>query len=324
MFEWGSPWWLLGVPVGLAAPWLGRGPRLLFSALDAVRADLTWRVALAWSPKLLLSLGLALLAVGLARPQLVDRERVVESVGLDILLVVDTSGSMEQADYVLAGQRVDRLTAARDVMAKFVEARTDDRIGLVVFGEEAFTQVPLTLDHDALIRFLDLVVIGMAGERATAVGDALGIAVKRLKELDAPSKIVILLTDGRNNAGQVSPLQAAEAAKALGVRVYTIGVGGDGGGGGGGLFGLFSAGRSDLDERTLLNIARTTGGQYYRASNMSALEEVYKTIDQLEKSKADVREYVHREERYRPLVSAALVLLLLGVVLGETAFRRLP
>lgn len=323
MLEWGSPWWGLAVPVALLAPWLGRGPRLSFSSLAAVRADWTWRVALAWLPRALLSVGLALLAVGLARPQLVDRERVVESVGLDILLVVDTSGSMEQADYVLSGQRVDRLTAAKDVMAQFVEGRPDDRIGLVVFGEEAFTQVPLTLDHDALTRFLDMVVIGMAGERSTAVGDALGIALKRLKELDAPSKIVILLTDGRNNAGQIQPLQAAEAAAALGVRVYTIGVGGDGGGGGG-LFGLFAAGRSDLDERTLQNVARITGGQYFRASNMSSLEQVYARINELETSKADVREFVHREERFVTFVSIGLALIALSAVLGETVLRRLP
>ena len=256
----------------------------------------------------------------LARPQRVDREQHIESEGIDILLVLDTSGSMEQADYSVSGRRTSRLEVAKDVMARFVEGRPNDRIGLVVFGEQAFTQVPLTMDHDAMTRFLGQVEIGMAGERSTAVGDGLAVASRRLKELSAPSRVVILLTDGRNNAGQISPMQAAQAAEALGIRVYTIGVGGEGGRG---PFGLFGGG-GDLDERSLQAIAKTTGGQYFRAASTGALEKVYETIDTLEKSTAEVKEFVHREERFQPLAIWGLVALALNLLLGETALRRLP
>ncbi len=320
MLEWAAPLWFLAAPLALAAPWLGKNPRFAWSSLAHVRGGSSWRTVLAPLPRVLLSLGLTLLVVALARPQRVDREQYVESEGIDIMLAIDTSGSMEQADYTLSGRRADRLTVAREVAATFVDGRPYDRIGLVVFGEEAFTQVPLTLDHDALIAFLRQVELGMAGDRATAVGDALAVSSRRLKDLDAPSKVVVLVTDGRSNAGQVSPMQAAQAAAALGIRVYTIGVGGEGRAGPLGLFG----GRSDLDERSLEAIAKTTGGRYFRAANTSALEEVYATIDALEKSTAQVRELVRREERYKPWLMSGLGLLLLSALLGETFLRRLP
>lgn len=321
MLEWASPLWFLAAPLAIAAPWIGRNPRLAWSSLTAIRGGRSWRTVLAPLPRVLLSLSLLLLTVALARPQRVDREQQVESEGIDILLVLDTSGSMEQADYNQGGRRASRLEVAKDVMAKFVEGRPNDRIGLVVFGEAAFTQVPLTLDHDAMQRFLGQVQIGMAGERSTAVGDGLAVASKRLKELEAPSRVVILLTDGRNNAGQISPVQAAQAAAALGIRVYTIGVGGEGGRG---PFGLFGGGGGDLDERSLQAIAKITGGQYFRAASSTALEEVYATIDKLEKSTAEVKEFVHREERFQPFALGGLVGLLLSVLLGETLLRRLP
>lgn len=320
MLEWGSPLWFLALPLALAAPWIGRNPRLAWSSLALTRSVHTWRTLLAPLPKLLTMAGLVALVVALARPQRVDREQFLESEGIDIMLAIDTSGSMQQADYTLSGRRASRLEVAKEVAARFVEGRPNDRVGLVVFGEEAFTQVPLTMDHDSMVEFLQQVELGMAGERATAVGDALAVAGKRLKELQAPSKVVVLVTDGRSNAGNLSPIQAAQAAAALGIRVYTIGVGGDGRAGPLGLFG----GRSDLDERSLRAIADTTGGRYFRAANTSALEEVYATIDKLEKSTAKVRELVHREERYQPFLVAGLSLLLLGGILGETILRRLP
>lgn len=321
MLEWAAPLWLLALPLALVAPWLRRGPRLAWPALGALRTRHTWRTVLAWVPGMFGMAGLSLLVLAMARPQAVDRQQTLDSDGIDILLVLDTSGSMQQADYNLSGRRANRLEVAKEVMARFVEGRPTDRLGLVVFGEEAFTQVPLTMDHDALVGFLDQVDIGMAGERSTAVGDGLAVATRRLSDLPAPSKVVILLTDGRSNSGQVSPMQAAQAAKALGVRVYTIGVGSSGGGG---MFGLFGGGQSDLDESTLQAIAMITGGQYFRAANTAALEEVYKTIDTLEKSTAEVKEFVHREERYPPLLALGLLALLLETLLGETILRRLP
>jgi len=291
------------------------------ASLRAMRVPATPRWMLAWLPQAAASLGLVLLTVGLARPQLVDRERVVESEGIDILLVLDTSGSMEAEDFHLGSRAANRLEVAKEVVARFVDGRTDDRVGLVVFGEEAFTQVPLTLDHDALVDFLRQVQIGMAGARQTAIGDAIAVGGRRLKELDAESRVMILLTDGRSNAGSVEPLEAAEAAKALGIRIYTIGVGSKDGG----ILGIFGGRRrGELDEATLRMIAAKTGAQYFRAADTEALTEVYRTIDKLEKTTAESREFVHREEIFHPWVWAGLAMLMLNLLLGETVLRRLP
>jgi Ca-activated chloride channel family protein len=324
MLEWGTPWWFLALPVAIAAPWLARQPRAAVASLRALRTRRTLRATLAFTPKALGSLGLALLVVALARPQEVNRERVIQRDGIDIMLVLDTSGSMEARDYELGRRRASRLQAAKQVIGAFVQGRPDDRIGLVVFGEEAFTQVPLTTDGRAMVALLSQVDIGLAGKRATAVGDAIAIAGQRLKDLEAPERIVILLTDGQSNAGQVEPMVAAEAMAALGIKVYTIGIGGGGGGGGSGLFGLLNTSRNELDERTLQAIAQTTGAQYFRADDTQALSKVYETIDQLEKTTAEVKEFVEIEERYAPWLWAGLAALLAQLLLGETLFRRLP
>jgi Ca-activated chloride channel family protein len=208
-------------------------------------------------------------------------------------------------------------------VARFVASREHDRLALVVFGEEAFTQVPLTLDHVGLARFLGQVRIGQAGERRTAVGDAIAIACQRLAKLQAPSKLVILLTDGRSNAGQIEPVPAAEAAAAVGVKIYTIGVGPEPGQGGG-FFGMFGSRGGDLDEPTLKAIAAQTGGRYFRAQDADTLEQVYETIGQLEPSTAEVKELTHYEERFAPWLLWGLGLVSLWVLLETTLFRRLP
>ncbi len=321
MIEWASPLWLLAILPALLLPLRGRGPRLRHAAVAGIAGGRSLRTAVAWLPRVLGSLGLVLFAVALARPQLVDRERVVQSDGIDIMLVLDTSGSMEAEDYSLGGRSASRLRVAKEVIADFVEGRPDDRIGLVVFGEEAFTQVPLTLDHDALVDILRQVHLGVAGRRATAVGDAMAVAGRRLKDLDAPSRVMILLTDGRNNAGAVPPLEAAEAARALGIKVYTVGIGSARGRGG--LRAMLTGG-GDLDESTLQAIARATDGRYFRADDTEALRAVYDTIDELERSTAEAKEYVHTEERYHGWLAGGLLLLLLQLLLGETWLRRLP
>jgi Ca-activated chloride channel family protein len=234
------------------------------------------------------------LVLALARPQHVDRQRVVEREGIDILLVLDTSGSMKDDDYTVGRRRVSRLRAAKEVIGRFVEGRPDDRIGLVVFGDVAFTQVPLTTDHRAMKAFLEQVSIGMAGQ-STAIGDAIAVAAQRMMSLDAPERVVILLTDGDSRTG-MSPLEAAKAAAALDIKVYTIGMGSSGGGGG--LLGGMLGRSSSLDESTLKAIAQTTGAQYFRADDTRSLEDVYATIDTLEKTTAEVQEFVHRDERY--------------------------
>lgn len=320
MLEWQNPLWLLLLPFTVLLPLLSRQPRLLWPSILAIRQRPGARVLLAPLPRLLAAVGLSLLVVALARPQQVDRQRVVEREGIDIVLVLDTSGSMEAQDFKLGGRSVNRLDVAKEVIARFVDGRDDDRVGLVVFGQEAFTQVPLTLDHDAMVGFLAQVQIGMAGERSTAIGDAIAVGARRLKDLDAKSKVMILLTDGRSNSGQLDPIQAAEAAAALGIRVYTIGVGG---GGGAGVMGMFR-GRSDLDERTLQAIATLTDAQYFRASDTDALAKVYATIDELEKTTAEAKELVHRDERFGLPAALGLLSLLLHLLLGETWLRRLP
>lgn len=322
MIEWAAPWWLLAILPALVLPWLGGGPRLRHASTALLTGGASLRLLLAWLPRALGALGLCLLAVALARPQLVDRQRVVESEGIDIMLVLDTSGSMEAEDYTLNGRAASRLLVAKEVIADFVDGRPDDRIGLVVFGEDAYTQVPLTLDHDSLTSILRQVHLGSAGRRATAVGDAIAVGGNRLKDLDAPSKVMILLTDGRSNAGAVPPLEAAEAARALGIRIYTVGIGSSGGSRG--LLGMLGRSGGELDERTLEAIARITEARYFRADSTQALRQVYETIDALEKTTAESHEFVHTEERYHGWLAAGLVLLLLQLLLGETWLRRLP
>src|SRR5690606_29067996 len=199
--------------------------RLAVARIGAMRRRPSLRLLLAWVPPLLQIAGLGCLVVALARPQITQHDTIVESHGLAIVLAVHTSGSMRADDFTIGVRPVDRLEVAKGVMARFIEGRPHDRIGVVVFGEEAFTFVPLTLDHQGLLSILQDVQIGIAGAQGTAVGTALAVSAKRLKDLDAPEKVVILLTDGRSNAGRITPLEAAQAAAALGIRVYTIGVG---------------------------------------------------------------------------------------------------
>lgn len=320
MMEWAAPWWLVLLPLVLWLPWRGGQPGLRWPDLRGVSGAPSLRLALAPLVPLSLALGMAALLVGLARPQEIEVTRYVEHEGIDIMLVLDTSGSMEAQDYSLGGRNVNRLEVAKAVIADFVQGRPNDRIGLVVFGEEAFTQVPLTMDHDALVGILSQVQLGVAGGRATAVGDAIAVAGARLKDLDAPTRLMILLTDGANNAGSVAPLEAAQAAKSLGIKVYTVGIGAQGGG----RMGIFGRRGADLDEATLKAIASTTDARYFLAENTQALREVYETIDRLETSKAEVEEEIHAEERFAPWIVAGLALLVAHLLLGETVLRRLP
>lgn len=278
-------------------------------------------------PLLLRCAALALAIVALARPQAGPRGKNRQVDGLDIQLVIDTSGSMKAQDFILDGKRRTRLEVVKSVIDQFIAARQDDRIGLVVFGTEAFTQAPLTLDHQLLEQFLKHIEISMAGD-STAIGDGLATAVKRLtgsEDKPAPSKgkIVILLTDGANNAGRIDPLTAAEAAKALNIKVYTIGVGSRG------KVPIESNGRIvqvevDIDEALLEKIAAMTGGRFYRATDTQALINVYAEIDRLEKTRgrAPVREV--RRELYASFLWPALVLLLVDVLFSLSRFRLVP
>jgi len=316
MIEWASPWALvLLIPV-LLLPLQGRltgRNRLAVAKIGAVKTRYTLRLLLAWVPKTMRIVGLILLVIALARPRLTKRQEVVESEGLDIILAVDTSGSMEQSD-LRAG---NRLTVAKRVMAQFIEGRPHDRIGVVPFGEEAFTHVPLTLDHETLLLALNNIEIGMAGARGTAVGSAIAVSAKRLKDLEAPDRIVILLTDGRNNAGRVSPLQAAQAAAALDITVYTVGIGSS-------RRGIFASLGDGLDEAGLTQIAEATGGRFFMGRSSDSLEQIYATIDELEPSPAKVRDLVRHEERFRGWLWPGLALLFSQMFLSATWLRRGP
>lgn len=269
---------------------------------------------------------LFLLILAAARPQFYNVSREIRSPGVDIMLAIDTSGSMQALDFKLDGKSVDRLTAVKKVVSDFIEKREMDRIGLVVFGEEAFTQSPLTLDKGLLLDLVSRMEIGMAGD-STAVGSAIAISGKRLKDLDAKSRTLILLTDGRSNAGQVTPEQAAEAVRALGVKIYTIGVGGRGPAPFkvNTLFGERIIKQSvDLDEGTLQKIAGIGNGKYFRAADSKGLVEIYDIIDKEEKTEIKVKEFFHFRELYRFFLIPALLILGLELVLRTTVLRVIP
>jgi Ca-activated chloride channel family protein len=238
------------------------------------------------------------------------------------------SGSMISEDFELRGQRVNRFNMARAVLEKFIERRPNDRIGLVVFATDPYIATPLTLDHDFLMDNLDRLQIGSIDENRTAIGSALGTAVNRLRELKSKSKIVILMTDGQNNSGKIAPLVAAEAAQALGVKVYTIGVGMRGMAPMPVFFGGQRVGQRmepvDIDEDTLQKIANLTGGKYYRADNTERFQQIYAEIDKLEKTEKEIKKYAQHRELFAWAITPGLGLVLLETLLRHTLFRKLP
>jgi Ca-activated chloride channel family protein len=330
MFRFAYP--VLLVLLALVAAWvfvsLRKKPATITHSMTSAMADLAgrgWRL-LPRIPLALRTLCLILLVVAAARPQLYNVSREVRSAGVDIMLCLDASGSMQALDFQLDGEPVSRLVAVQKVVHEFIKKRELDRIGLVVFGQEAFTQSPLTMDKGLLLGLVDAMEIGMAGDR-TAIGSAIAIGGKRLKDLKAKSRILILLTDGRNNAGDISPEQAAEAVRALGVKIYTIGVGSDGPA----PFKvetLFGARlvhqRVDLDEKTLQKIAEIGGGKYFRAADSKKLAEIYDIIDRQEKSEIKLKEFFHFRELYQYALVPALILFGLEILLRSTVLKVIP
>jgi Ca-activated chloride channel family protein len=271
-------------------------------------------------------LGLFILA--LAQPRLTKSTTEIKASGIDIVAALDLSGSMISEDFLVHGERVNRVNMAKSVLKSFIDKRPNDRIGLVVFAAQAFIATPLTLDHDYLQENLARLEIGSINQDATAIGDALTTAVNRLRDLKSKSKIIILATDGENNSGKVDPMLAAEAAAALGVKIYTVGIGeqGEAPMPAQDMFGskTYRMVPVDVDEATLQKIAAKTGGRYYRADNAEKFKQIYDEIDKLEKTEAVVNKYTEFKELFPWLVMAGLALLLIELVLGQTAFRRLP
>ena len=266
-------------------------------------------------------IALILIILVLARPQTTDNWQNSEIEGIDIMLAIDVSTSMLAEDL-----KPNRLEAAKDVAAEFINGRPNDNIGLTLFAGESFTQCPLTVDHAVLLNLFQSIKCGIVTD-GTAIGMGIANAVTRLKDSKAKSKVIILLTDGTNNKGDISPLTAAEIAKSFGIRVYTIGVGTNG---------MapypYPIGNTvqyvnmpvEIDEKTLTQIAGTTDGNYFRATSNSKLKEVYEEIDKLEKTKLSVKEYSKRQEEYRLFALAAFLCILLEVLLRNSILKKIP
>ena len=307
----------------------GRSPAFLYSSVRLVEGLTRARRSRAGGFLLTLRwLILALFIVALAQPRLTKSETTVKASGVDIAVAFDLSGSMLSEDFVVKGGRVNRFNLARSVLKGFIDKRPSDRIGLVVFASQAFIATPLTLDHDFLQANLARLEIGSINQNQTAIGDALGTAVNRLRDLKSKSKIVILMTDGQNNAGKLNPLLAADAAATLGAKVYTVGIGVRGMAPmpGVDMFGrkVYQMMPVDVDEDTLQKIADKTGGKYYRADNAERFQQIYMEIDKLEKTEAVINKYTEFKELFPWFVAGGLALLLIEIVLGQTVFRRLP
>ena len=275
---------------------------------------------------LLRSLALIFLILALARPQTGRSNTEVQTQGIDIMLALDTSWSMEAMDFESENKWVNRLDVVKQVVASFIKGRKNDRIGMVVFAENAYTQCPLTLDYEVLVRFLDRVQVGMAGD-GTAVGSAIATAVKRLRDSQAKSKVVILLTDGSNNAGTIDPEAAAKLAKGYNIKVYCIGAGTKGPA----PFRVDSVfgeqtiyQKVDLDEDSLKLIARITGGEYFRATDTESMVAIYKKIDAMEKTPVKVKEYKEYTEQFTLFLVLGIFLLGMEVFLGNTWLRVVP
>ena len=331
-FRFASPWWFLLLAL-LPLLWRardrrGRQPAVRFPTFAVLRSvgpssDRRRRLVLGG----LRSLVVVLVAFAMARPQAGSAATQVHREGVDVVLAVDISGSMLAEDFELPGGRASRLDVVKSVVKDFVEARAEDRVGLVLFAARAYTQCPLTLDHGWLRQNLDRAQIGMI-EDGTAVGAGIATAVNRLRASTAKSKFVVLLTDGQQNAGRITPQTAAEAAATLGIKVYTVGAGTrgmapfptrD-------LFGnkVYRPIQVDVDEATLKKVAETTGARYFRATDTQSLRDIYTEIDKAEKTRFEAPEYEDYRELYPWALWPALLVLGMELVLADTALRKIP
>ncbi|MEO8937239.1 MAG: VWA domain-containing protein [Burkholderiaceae bacterium] len=324
-FQLAWPWLLAALPLPLlVALWLPAAPEpsragLRFPFPGALQSASARRPGGVHRTRLVIAaLAWILLVLAAARPQHVGETVHLPVTGRNIMLAVDLSGSMQTPDMRSGGSDVSRLAAVKKVAGDFIERRIGDRLGLILFGDQAYVQTPLTLDRKTVLTLLDEAQIGLAGQQ-TAIGDAIGLAIKRLHDEPAGNRVLILLTDGASNAGTVDPLKAADLAAQEGVRIYTIGVGADPSATGG-PFGMLQASDSDLDEDALKAIAQKTGGRYFRASDVASLAQVYGLIDRIEPKAKDVQSWRPVEELYlwplgaALLLSAAIAVAALGLV----------
>jgi len=332
MFRFASPYFLMMVAAVPGAIWFQRRrqmhPVMGLPVLSSVRGiKRSALLSLKWIMPALKYTVLCLAVVALARPQSGTRQTSVLTEGVNIILAVDVSESMAALDFRQAGKVINRLEAVKAVINDFISKRSGDRIGMVVFGTHAYTQLPLTSDYNTISTVLTRLEIGAAGPN-TAIGDAIGISLKRLEDIKSKSNIIILLTDGQSNSGELSPAAATEIAVQKGVKIYTVGVG--------------SKGQApflirhpllgeryvyqqvDFDEDTLINIAQKTKGVYFRADDTRSLQQIYDTIDRLEKTKVKVKTYDEYRELYLYFLFPAFFLLVIQVILSNTRFLRVP
>jgi Ca-activated chloride channel homolog len=327
-----QPEWLWALSVlPLVILWRGRrGPvaSVEYSDISLAR-DIARRTRsrIGWIVGLLPIVAAALMVLGLARPQRTHSRTEVTVNGIDIVLGLDVSGSMQALDFSVGNSPINRIAVVKSVVSRFIDERPNDRIGLIAFAAYPYIVSPLTLDHDWLQQNLERVDVGV-GDDGTAIGSAIAAAVNHLRTTAAKSKVVILLTDGVNNSGKISPFAAAEAARALGVKVYTIGVGVRGKApipvrDAAGRVHVIMAG-VDVDEKTLQAVATETGGRFYRATDTDSLRKIYEQINRYETSAQSVQRFEHVEELYRWALYPALGLLACGFLMQHTRFRRLP
>ena len=319
MFKFASPYFLLLIPI-IIYLFLRKRSNLGIT-VPGIEPLRTYKIK---SKKYLLGkylilLSLILMCVALARPQMIYENRVVKKNGIDIAISLDLSQSMLQEDF-----SPNRLEKAKEVLGEFIDKRGDDRLSLIVFGGDAYTKVPLTFDHNVVKEMVSkLTVDDITSNNRTAIGMGIGVALNRLKNSEAKSKVIILLTDGENNSGEMSPSAAADIAKELGIKIYTIGIGAreiqipT-------LFGYQTVKNNELDENLLQNIAKTTGGEYFRAGDSKEFKEIFNKIDELEKTKIDGRSFYDKQEMFEGILKISLILLLIGVLFQYLIYIIIP
>jgi len=330
--EFKTPLVLLLIPILLGFFWFlfrrQEGASFRFSSLSLVdKLETSWRARWSFLPWVLRALVLVLLLIALAGPRKLLAQSKVTSEGIDIVLALDVSGSMSAEDYVIDGHRISRLDIIKSTVENFIKQRTYDRLALTVFGSQAYTVCPLTMDHEWLLENLHQIRIGVIQD-ATAIGSGIATSLLRLKNSKAKTRIIVLLTDGANNSGSIQPLEAAKLAKTMGVKVYTIGAG---------TTGIvpfpvvdeygnkhYEQAQFDFDEDTLKKIADMTGAEYFRAADTDSLRHCYAVIDKLEKTKIVEKGYRQYEPLFWFYVDAALALLILELILTNTLFLKIP
>jgi Ca-activated chloride channel homolog len=322
-------WALTALPLII----LWRGRRGPVAAVEYPDVSLTRDIArrtrsrFGWLVWLLPIVAAALMIIGLARPQRTHSRTEVTANGIDIVLGLDVSGSMQALDFLINNHRLNRIAVVKSVVTQFIDERPNDRIGLIAFAASPYIVSPLTLDHDWLLQNLER-INGTIGDDGTAIGSAIAVGVNHLRATAAKSKVLILLTDGVNNSGKISPLAAAEAARALGVKVYTIGVGVRGKAPipvrdeAGNMHVIMA--NVDVDEKTLEAVAAQTGGQFYRATDTDSLRKIYEQINRFETSAQTTQKFEHVEELYQWPLFPSLGFLAFGLLLQQTRYRRLP